>query len=35
MNRLLADLRELTIIGKYKTGVNRATFSKADIKARQ
>lgn len=33
--RLLADLRELATIGKFKTGVNRPAFSAADIQARQ
>jgi len=33
--RLLADLRELSQFGKYKTGVNRPAFSSPDIEARR
>lgn len=34
-SRLLAELRELSQFGKYKTGVNRPAFSSPDIEARR
>jgi N-carbamoyl-L-amino-acid hydrolase len=33
-DRLLKDIRDLSEIGKYKTGVHRPTFSEADMEAR-
>jgi len=34
-DRLLSDLRELAMIGKFQTGVDRVAFSAADIEARR
>src|SRR5215475_7167022 len=34
-DRLLSDLRELAVIGKFGTGVDRVAFSEADIEARR